>query len=268
MTEHVDTPSGPRGRRGRWHETLSQFDLKVTYVPGPANVVPDALSRWAYPALYSREDVSFHGSLEAKEEVKRMLEKELAEAKMVGLVRLGPPGQGFFGVCGELSPRKSLAAHVHVMRVGEDPPLCDTALPLVVPLPLVEPLCDACPLLQGGHRARDPHGCGVHDQAGCTGRHAEGSAQRYGVAGSVIASDPSGVCDCPVMPAPPSMCPLPLDNGQMVQGVQTRSGRGTQEVVDSPQDSEEEETPPRFQVEHGVGPEGVSLVGRVHMCHL
>ena len=26
-TEHVDTPSGPRGRRAHWHETLSQFDL-------------------------------------------------------------------------------------------------------------------------------------------------------------------------------------------------------------------------------------------------
>ena len=104
VTEHMDTPSGPRGRRARWHETLSQFDLKVTYVPGPDNVVPDALSRWAYPASSSREDVSFHGSLEAKEEVKRMLEKELAERKVVGMVRLGPPGHGMLWVGGELPP--------------------------------------------------------------------------------------------------------------------------------------------------------------------
>ena len=47
VTEHVDTPSGPRGRRARWHETLSQFDITVVYVPGPDNVVADAMSRWA-----------------------------------------------------------------------------------------------------------------------------------------------------------------------------------------------------------------------------
>ena len=100
VTEHVDTPSGPRGRRGRWHETLSQFDLQVAYIPGPDNVVPDALSRWAYPANSSREDVSFHGSLEAKEEVKRMLEKEIAERGVVGVVRMSPAGQGTIAIGG------------------------------------------------------------------------------------------------------------------------------------------------------------------------
>ena len=34
VTEQVDTPSGPRGRRARWHETLSQFNLQVEYIPG------------------------------------------------------------------------------------------------------------------------------------------------------------------------------------------------------------------------------------------
>ena len=71
VTEHVDNPSGPRGRRAMWHERLSQFDLQLVYIPGPDNVVPDALSRWAYPATSSREDVSMHGSLEAKEEVQK-----------------------------------------------------------------------------------------------------------------------------------------------------------------------------------------------------
>jgi acetyl esterase/lipase len=79
VTEHVDTPSGPRGRRARWHETLSQFDLEVVYVPGPTNVVADALSRYAYPAISAREDVSFHGSAEAREGVKKMVEQELRE---------------------------------------------------------------------------------------------------------------------------------------------------------------------------------------------
>ena len=70
-TEHVDTPSGPRGRRARWHETLSQFDIHVEYVPGPSSVIADAMSRWAYPASSAREEVSFHGSAQAKKEVKK-----------------------------------------------------------------------------------------------------------------------------------------------------------------------------------------------------
>ena len=38
-TEHVDTPGRPAGKRGRWHETLSRFDLHVTYIPGRYNTV-------------------------------------------------------------------------------------------------------------------------------------------------------------------------------------------------------------------------------------
>ena len=85
VTEHVDTPSGPRGRRARWHETLSQFDIQVVYIPGPDNVVADAMSRYAYPASSAREDVSFHGSAEASEEVKKMVEEELALAKAMAV---------------------------------------------------------------------------------------------------------------------------------------------------------------------------------------
>ena len=49
-TEHVNTVSGPAGRRARWHEFLSLFDLHVAYLPGKYNTVADALSRRAYPA--------------------------------------------------------------------------------------------------------------------------------------------------------------------------------------------------------------------------
>ena len=62
VTEQVDTPSGPRGRRARWHETMSQFNLSVEYLQGKDNIVANALSRFAYPASSNREDVSFHGS--------------------------------------------------------------------------------------------------------------------------------------------------------------------------------------------------------------
>ena len=43
--EVVDTPSGPSGRKGRWHELLSKFNLTVLYIPGKDNVVGDAMSR-------------------------------------------------------------------------------------------------------------------------------------------------------------------------------------------------------------------------------
>ena len=60
--EDLSTFSGPLGRRGRWHEFLSSFDIEVIYLPGPENVVADALSRWPYPAGLD-QDCTFHGSL-------------------------------------------------------------------------------------------------------------------------------------------------------------------------------------------------------------
>ena len=62
VTEHVDTPSGPAGRRGRWHETLSKFDLQVEYVPGKDNLLADAFYRWAYKACKALQDCSWHES--------------------------------------------------------------------------------------------------------------------------------------------------------------------------------------------------------------
>ena len=67
--EHVDTPGGLAGRRGRWHEFLSRFHLHVTYIPGRYNTVADALSRWGYPASEAYFQVSFHGKLTDKAKV-------------------------------------------------------------------------------------------------------------------------------------------------------------------------------------------------------
>ena len=77
--EKVDTPSGPTGRRGRWHELLSKFALEVSYSPGKSNVPADAMSRWAYPACKALNDVSTHGSKEDAQEVKEMIAEELEE---------------------------------------------------------------------------------------------------------------------------------------------------------------------------------------------
>ena len=114
VTEHVDTPSGPRGRRARWHETLSQFDLQVVYVPGPTNVVADAMSRYAYPATSAREDVSFHGSAEAREEVRRMVEQHMQEIGLVAMIVRCPTedGKGKMVIGGPKVVRRPIAAHV------------------------------------------------------------------------------------------------------------------------------------------------------------
>ena len=76
--EVLDTPSVPVGRRARWHQFLSRFDLTVGYIPGKDNTIPDVLSRWAYPASQAHRDISKHGSLADMElmEAEIALEKE------------------------------------------------------------------------------------------------------------------------------------------------------------------------------------------------
>ena len=50
------------GRRGRWHETFSKFNLDVIYMPGMDNEVADAMWRWVYLACIAWQDVSRDGS--------------------------------------------------------------------------------------------------------------------------------------------------------------------------------------------------------------
>ena len=122
VEEKMDTPSGPAGRRARWHETLSKFDLTVQYVPGKDNVVADAMSRFAYPACKAFQDVSFHGSAEAREEVKRIIAEELAEGRMVGMATKQKPFRDF-NCCYVAGPlRRGI-----VEQLGP-PTLCDIEL--------------------------------------------------------------------------------------------------------------------------------------------
>jgi len=79
--EILDTPSGPVGRRARWHQIFSKFDLTVGYIPGKENQIADILSRWAYPASQALRDISKHGSLEDKEAMEEIIQQEREEER-------------------------------------------------------------------------------------------------------------------------------------------------------------------------------------------
>ena len=74
--EDLGAMSGPVGRRGRWHEFLSGFQLEVIYVRGAGHVVADALSRWAYGAVDDPGDLTFDGSMEDMLQVQKWEEEE------------------------------------------------------------------------------------------------------------------------------------------------------------------------------------------------
>ena len=68
--EVLDPPSGPVGRRARWHQIFSKFDLTVGDIPGKENTIADILSRWAYAASKALRDTSKHGSADLGRNVK------------------------------------------------------------------------------------------------------------------------------------------------------------------------------------------------------
>jgi hypothetical protein len=80
--------SGPTGRRSRWHELLSKFDVSVAYIPGKDNVVTDALSRWAYPASKAFQDTSIHGSDRDDVDMKALIEEERKEERTCRVIHL------------------------------------------------------------------------------------------------------------------------------------------------------------------------------------
>jgi hypothetical protein len=72
-TEDLNKAMSSVGRRCRWHEFLSQFNLVVVYTPGHTQKVADPLSRapWHYPGNPDEGDATFHGSREADEFARR-----------------------------------------------------------------------------------------------------------------------------------------------------------------------------------------------------
>ena len=90
--EVLDTPSGPLGRRSRWHQILSKYDITVGYIPGKNNTVADILSRWAYPASQVQRDISRHGSVEDDTKMRAFLQEEKeTERQCVYMVLQDPP---------------------------------------------------------------------------------------------------------------------------------------------------------------------------------
>ena len=77
--EVLDVPSGPIGRRARWHQMLSRFHLSVGYIPGKENTIADILSRWAYPASQALRDISKHGNEQDDAEMKELIRQEKEE---------------------------------------------------------------------------------------------------------------------------------------------------------------------------------------------
>ena len=51
--------AGPLGRRARWHEFLSRYNIVLGYKLGVDNVAADRMSCWAYSTGLV-DDINFH----------------------------------------------------------------------------------------------------------------------------------------------------------------------------------------------------------------
>ena len=89
--ELLETPSGPVGRRARWHQIFSKYDLSVGYIPGKDNTIADILSRWAYPASQALRDISKHGSLADDQEMRALIAQEKLEEKDCMYIQIRNP---------------------------------------------------------------------------------------------------------------------------------------------------------------------------------
>ncbi len=91
VKETMRPPCGTPSRRARWHRKLSRFSITVVHVPGKDYLAADALSRWAYPASQSLNDISLHGTKEDDDKMKRIIEEEKREEKACLVIRAKTP---------------------------------------------------------------------------------------------------------------------------------------------------------------------------------
>ena len=80
-TEVLGASAGISGRRARWHQKLSRFNLTICYVPGKDNEVADAMSRYAYPASQGFLDVSWQCSAEDDQAMRDIIKAKKKEAE-------------------------------------------------------------------------------------------------------------------------------------------------------------------------------------------
>ena len=170
VTEKMDTPSGPAGRRARWHEIFSKFDLEVEYMPGKDNIVADAMSRFAYPACKAFQDTSIHGDEESRREMEELIREERMEEREEG--------------SWQVTPVMTRGMKKEAERVGR--PLRADAPPFVPQMP--PEIDEYGNERRGNGRQRDQDGPislhdeeeGLHDQLGCNADYA--GSQQWGEA--------------------------------------------------------------------------------------
>jgi hypothetical protein len=78
------------GRRARWHQFLSRYDISVGYIPGKENDIADIMSRWAYPASQAQRDISKHGTMEDENDVEELLRQEKLDECECMVIQLKP----------------------------------------------------------------------------------------------------------------------------------------------------------------------------------
>ena len=103
--EAACTESGPLGRRGRLHKSLSRYNIAVVYQPEPDNQVAEGLSCWAYPAGLA-EHSTLHGPELGLDWVQKK-ERELLEREEMFLTQQQIP---------EIQPTASVAQVVSQFR--------------------------------------------------------------------------------------------------------------------------------------------------------
>ena len=61
-------------RQARWLETFAEYDMRIEYLPGPQNLIADALSRYSFKKAKLQEHLAVISEVRADKELKRKLQ--------------------------------------------------------------------------------------------------------------------------------------------------------------------------------------------------